>query len=950
MQIGSPRLNTYSVQPESANVVQRQKRSIDPNPPKEQELVKEVVPVPGSSGSGYTEITVNPSPGKSVGVGQKVPVPVDLGANTSVDPVTQEISNAFKTVQQEASIFLKKKFAEMAAKAKTPAEKEKWDIDPDNTYMVTYDYNTTGERPYPAKIIKRISLTEALIANEQDTPKGMGYPITFYPGGPEVIVKPELKTHTPGTFDFGSRINPYTEKADTTHTYQGIYRESPEESAPVYNGANQSALTPDEFKKMIWKADYKKPYDQFLNEFWSHHEKNYPVMAKASLIKAAKTQLQEHSISKDAHDLIMRATGLSGEEASWPDLKLEDLQKNPPKDPNIEIGMLKVGNFQSTDLMYITDNKVRFDANGKKLPPLTVLHITGNSSPIHPFNGQAEMKTWFAKQMADPVKREAMLPHFQLKDKPNGYAQAGTVETLTGLGTWPEKRETPGGFLSYDHRAFSGYWDPQSFIKTEPSHSPFDEVTKRQKDRSYSDADVDITSDRDVTKNNIISGLEKAAKAAMFLTPLAFVMPEVALALDAFYLASGATTAGVGIDDKIHGKPTGNQRIIFGAFNAATVVLPHIANAGKAEERTANEIESSTAQPGKAPAPPHSPPDPAPPVEAGESTVNRLRPSQSKDISSYTVTDGEQLVSGVTPNSKGIYQIKGPNGEDRWLIRLTDDAGTSQIHEIDGRFKLSDGYAQIIDPLTKKPVMTVHATTDGRWEPINGPGGIKLPWNSSAASRAKKELDQHIANINNPKEAYTETEREHFSQSLTDLMKDSKAEYSQALGEYTEAGSAEINSELRAQPDPTKYSEKLKNLLSDLGAQADYRGPAFRYSYVSADGANKLKAGVGKVFREPAIQSSSSQPLNVKGWDTWAKDNPLTKNNQPVIYVFNESIPKKNLSRVFLVDHVAIKPNVSLEVLATKEKDGILYVYFDAPTKIPKERYNLFDGNVARPF
>ena len=154
--------------------------------------------------------------------------------------------------------------------------------------------------------------------------------------------------------------------------------------------------------------------------------------------------------------MVMRALGLSGEETAWPDIKLEDLQKKPPKDPNIEMGMLKVGNFQSTDLMYITDKKVRYDANGNKLPPLTLLYIPGNSSPIHTFNSQAEMKAWFAKQMADPVKREAMVAHFPLKDKPNGYAQAGTEETLTGLGTWPEKRETPGGLLSYDHRAFSG--------------------------------------------------------------------------------------------------------------------------------------------------------------------------------------------------------------------------------------------------------------------------------------------------------------------------------------------------------------------------------------------------------------------------------------------------------------------------------------------------------------
>lgn len=596
---------------QEASAHPRHRRSIDSSPPNNQEVVQEVVPNTNSSKGGYVEVNVNPDPNKGIGVGEKAPEPVNSDSNINVDPVTQEISGAFKTVKEEASIFLKKKFAEMAAQAATPAEKEKWNIDPDNTYLITYDYNTTGEKPYPAKIIKRISLTEALITNAQDTPTGAGYQVPFYAGGPEVIVKPELETHTPGVFNFGSRFNPYTEKADITHTYQGIYIESSEEPAPVYNGGNQSAITPDEFKKLIWKADYQKPYDQFLNEFWSNHEKKYPLLAKSSLVKAAMSQHQEQSLSKEGRDLVMRASGLAGNQASWPDIKLEDLQKNPPKDPDIEVGMLKVGNFQSTDLMYITDKKVRFDANGKKLPPLTLLHIPGNSSPIHTFNGQTEMKAWFAEQMADPVKREAMAGHFPLKDKPNGYAQAGIDETLAGLGTWPEKRETPGGLLSYDHRAFSGFWDPQDFIKAEPSHSPFDEITTRQKDRSYSDAAVDITSDRDVIKNNIISGLEKAAKAALFLTPLAFVMPEVALTLDAFYLASGITEAGIGIDDKVHGKPTGNQRIIFGFFNAAIAVLPHIAKTGKSgEEAAASEIK-----PGEESKPNELNPEHEPPAE-----------------------------------------------------------------------------------------------------------------------------------------------------------------------------------------------------------------------------------------------------------------------------------------------------------------------------------------------
>lgn len=685
------------------------------------------MPDTNSSKDGYTQVNVDPDPGKGVGAGEKVPVPVNLGPNINVDPVTQKVSGAFKTVKEEASIFLQTKFAEMAAKATTPAEREKWDIDPDNTYLVTYDYNTTGEKPYPAKIIKRISLTEALTTNAQDTPTGAGYPVPFYPGGPEVIVKPELKTHTPGIFNFDSRFNPYTEKADTTHTYQGIYIESSDGPAPVYNGGNQSSITPGEFKQLIWQADYQKPYDQFLNEFWSNHEKNYPLLVKGSLVKAAMTQHQEQSLTKEARDLVMRASGLSGNEALWPDIKLEDLQKNPPKDPDIEVGMLKVGNFQSTDLMYITDKKVKFDANGKKLPPLTLLHIPGNSSPIHTFNSLSEMKAWFAEQMTDPVKREAMAGHFPLKDKPNGYAQAGIDETLAGLGTWPEKRETPGGILSYDHRAFSGFWDPQDFIKAEPSHSPFDEITARQKNRSYADAAVDITSDRDVTKNEIISGLEKAAKAALFLTPLAFVMPEVALALDAFYLASGLTEAGIGIDDKIHGKPTGNERIIFGVFNAALAVAPHVTKVGRTGEGTANEIKAEQTTHSEEPLPESgehtsSPPSPESQTEA---YVNRQPGIDSNEINDYAVEDGEQLISDVAPNTRGVYQVKGPRGEDRWLIKVSYDENTTRVFEIQSSFKLEGNTVEIVDPFTRKPVMTVHNIGDETWEAVRTRGGGK---------------------------------------------------------------------------------------------------------------------------------------------------------------------------------------------------------------------------------
>jgi hypothetical protein len=577
----------------------RTTRSLDTKAPKDQQLVQEVQPEPASQGGGYGQVTVDPDPGKSVANSQKEPVPVNLGPNINVDPVAKEISKAFKSVEQEASDFLKEKFAQMKAQETDPAKKQKWDVDPDNTYLVTYEYNSQGKEPFPAKITQKISLTQALIQNAQDTPTGEGFSVQFFEGGPNVKVQDNLKAHKPGVFDFSSRFNPHSQKSNITHSYQGIYSAPPDSRAEEYNASNQSSIDPEAFKKIIWKADYQKPYTEFLDQFWSSHQDKYPVLAKAACVKSAMAQHQEGSLSAEGKELVMRAAGLPGNQESWSDIKYEELQKNPPRDPNIEVGLVKIGDYQSTDLIYITDNTVKRDANGNKLPPLTLLYIPGNSSPIHSFNGPAEMKSWLAAQMADPLKRNGMASHFALKDKPNGWERAGIDETLAGLGAWPEKRETPGGLFSYDHRAFSGKWDPQVFITTEPNNLPFDEVAKRQKDRSYADAAVKITSDRDVTKTNILKGLEKAAKVALFLTPMALVVPEVALALDVFYLASGAVTTGIGIDDQKHGKPSGTDRIVFGLFNATTAVVPRIsARAGEGlETATVEKAHSAPRSP-----------------------------------------------------------------------------------------------------------------------------------------------------------------------------------------------------------------------------------------------------------------------------------------------------------------------------------------------------------------
>lgn len=61
----------------------------------------------------------------------------------------------------------------------------------------------------------------------------------------------------------------------------------------------------------------------------------------------------------------------------------------------------------------------------------------------------------------------------------------------------------------------------------------------------------------------------------MFMTPLALVMPEVAIGLDVFFLAAGAAQTGIGIDDAVQGKATASDRIVFGVLNAVPPLATH---------------------------------------------------------------------------------------------------------------------------------------------------------------------------------------------------------------------------------------------------------------------------------------------------------------------------------------------------------------------------------------
>lgn len=455
-----------------------------------------------------------------------------LKKNADIESYISKHSSDFVSPEKEISAILSAKI------------KQHWgvDIDPDKTYLVTFKNDSEDEK----EVVEKITLTQAALKNRQDVTieDNEGWFVKI------------AKYFSPVVYVY-NKIDGWVEEAGSR---QGIYREPSTPGATPYNADTRVSIPVDDFKSLVWDTDRTQLYKTTLDGFWDKHTGSYSALSKISFVKAINLQRLEGTLGPVETALAQRALGPVAQK-EWSELTVEDFATPAVKDPDLDIGLLSINGLQSTDLMCVTDRKTQ----------LTLLYIPGNSSPIHRFDNPAQMKTWLAKQAADPVKRESLLTHFSLKDQARKTFSDGVRQSLEGMGNWSDAQASGNAFQS----GLNG-WVPDRFITVDQvGGDPFEAVKVRQKARSYSDADNAIVSDGDYTKNKILLGVEEAAKVALFMTPLALVMPEVAIGLDVFFLAAGATQAGIGIDDAVKGKATASDRIVFGVLNAVPPLATH---------------------------------------------------------------------------------------------------------------------------------------------------------------------------------------------------------------------------------------------------------------------------------------------------------------------------------------------------------------------------------------
>ena len=142
---------------------------------------------------------------------------------------------------------------------------------------------------------------------------------------------------------------------------------------------------------------------------------------------------------------------------------------------------------------------------------------------------------------------------------------------------------------------------------------------------------------------------------------------------------------------------------------------------------------------------------------------------------------------------------------------------------------------------------------------------------------------------------------------------------SQAVEDYTEAGSDLINNWLRfgvrePQTDIASLEYEVRSLLEDYEKLHDFEQYAYR-SVTTPAGVYGRNILIGDTVMDKGFMSASALPINSIEWkNSWTKN--ISPAGDQVIMVFDKNVPKKVAGSGFLVDHILLKPRTRLKVVS----------------------------------
>lgn len=345
----------------------------------------------------------------------------------------------------------------------------------------------------------------------------------------------------------------------------GIYTESGPEAANTYGRSNLIAIDPKAFKQMVWDNAYKKPYDNYLSNYWNNNTRTeFTRTARVAYLTAAHIQHHNKSLTEDDRKIAMGVAGLPPDK-TYLSTTPDDLDKPYKADPNLEIKFLKFGNFKSR--MIYTRNKST---------QRTLLYIPGQMPPHHGFNSVEAMNRWLGEQLKDAQTAEALKIQFRPEDRPSVGPIAGALGGVS-LGVDARidfMRKQLNYHLSEELQEELGSWKEGGVFGGETvSGNPFEELQRRTEAATKAASDEQFVLNSDHTKDKVVSVLKYASYGLLALAPLGLAYPPFGIGLTVAATGLGAAELGIGIDDKINNRPGAVERIFSGAFNTVKPIF-----------------------------------------------------------------------------------------------------------------------------------------------------------------------------------------------------------------------------------------------------------------------------------------------------------------------------------------------------------------------------------------
>lgn len=485
----------------------------------------------------------------------------------------------------------------------------------------------------------------------------------------------------------------------------GLYKDGPGQSQKSGYGAhNQIPLAPSDFMRGVWKYDLQAKVTEKITRFWKDHADDYRTVLKGEFIYQARQQLQtqlnslpaeralqvpEHQFSRNDFRRLMEAIGGVPVDENQP-LGVEQLKAPFPVSGSVDVHAFDINGFKSTDILRFTlpDTGPREYLKGR-LNGRQILYIPGARPAFLTFASLEKMDQWVADQARSASTRKALESHFSLENRQDRGADTFwlnllyAVNPLTELIALIPSRPKEGVDVSLEHLGTGASDNLEGTVIDRSNFAIKDDIFSHMAqltaERMYSDADVAIKSDSEVTRDTWLNDLSVAAQLLARLAPLG--APAAAAAV-----FTGLAEAAVGGEKTVSGdtqaeRAVGNAKVIDGMLNT----LFSISGGAKVDD-------------------PFTLPQEGPPV---------IVPAFSEadiglpDFSEHALPDA--LLEGCTIKGDGTYQV----GEQHY-VRYGEGGGERGVFEISRVYK-SGGPVWVINPVTRARVMLLEPTGNGQW-------------------------------------------------------------------------------------------------------------------------------------------------------------------------------------------------------------------------------------------